>query len=375
MNRSSTLRYVTRVSPRVLSAPLVVLALVALAACGGSGSSKPTNSPSAASSVIDSARCASNKDAGTITYLTGYNYQASASILEVLAAQDLGYYNDVCLTVKIEPGTGDTAQNDQLLAAGTATVSAIAQQDLIQANLNGQKITGISSYSDAGLDVLMTMPDVTDLRALDGKTLGFKGYMPIALQAMLEKAGVDFKSLKIVKVGYDPSVLPRGKVQALTGFVSNEPLLLEAAGTKPTVWQPSTYGIASSLGAFAVNPAFAAANPEAVQDFLRATFHAYVYCSLPANVDACIAIQHKYAGADDDATHEKGVWTTETGVVAANPLPGGFGSIDENNIAELADLISTYGGQKVDAATAQSFFDPSFAEAIAPNGQVQWPND
>jgi putative hydroxymethylpyrimidine transport system substrate-binding protein len=353
---------------RVLTALAGIVLLAALAACGSGGTAAPAQSPSLA---IPTARCQQNQAAGTLTYLTGYHYQASASILEILAAEKLGYYDDVCLDVKIEPGNGDTAQAAKLLAAGKVQVAGVAEQDVIQTNLNGSHITGVSSYSDTGLDVLMTDPGVTSLKQLDGKTLGYKGYMPIAVSAMLDKAGVDTASLKKVVVGYDPTVLPRGQVQGLTGFLSNEPLLLKADGDAVKVWQPSTYGIASSLGSFAINPAFGTAHPTAVQDFLRATFHAFQYCG--THVDRCIDIEHGYAGPTDDATHEKGVWEAEYDVAKASPPPGGFGTVDEKNVAQLAALVTQYAGQKVSASQAQSYFDPSYVAAITKDGKLVWP--
>ncbi len=382
MNSSSTFRSRissasrSRISSTTRFAALGAIAvlLAALAACGGSSdTTSPPPSIGGSAAPISSDRCDQNKAAGKITFLTGYNYQASASILEVLAADKLGYYQDLCLDVSIKPGTGDTSQNIKLLAADKTKISSIAEQDLITGVAGGAKITGISSYSDAALDILMTPTSVTDLKQLDGKKLGYKGFMPPAVQAMLVKAGVDYAGLKKITVGYDPTILPRGQVDALTGFISNEPLLLKAAGDDVTVWQPSKYGIPSSIGSFAVNPGFAQAHPDAVEDFLRATFHAYDYCADAAHVDQCISIQHGFAGAADDATHEKGVWTTEVQTIADNPLPGGFGTVDLDNVGKLASLISTYGGVKVVAATAKAEFDNTYVDAIMKDGQVIWP--
>ena len=352
-------------------AALAALALAALAACGGGSGPNPT--PSTTATAISDARCQQNQDAGTITYMTGYYYQSSASILEVLAADKLGYFDALCLDVQIKAGNGDPTTEVPLLASGKVQIEGLAEQDLIQNNLNGLKVTGVSSYSDAGLDVLMTEPDVTDLTQLDGKTLGYKGYMPIAIQAMADKAGVDWDSLHKVKVGYDPTVLGR-TVDALTGFISNEPLQLQAAGHDVKVWQPSDYGIASSLGSFAINPDFGQKHPTAVQDFLRAVFKAFQYCADDANVDECIGYDKDFADPTQfDADHEKGVWTTEVGVYKAHPVPTGFGTVDMDNVAKLADLVSQYGGQQVSADEAKSFFDDSYVAAIMDGDKVIWP--
>lgn len=354
----------------VAAATATATALLTLAACG----TDAEESSSKAGSALSADRCAANKAAGKITYMSGYYWQASASILEVVAADQLDYFKDLCLDVQMKPGPGDTSQNAKLLASGTVTFSPLSEQDIITSNLNGLDITGISSYSNAGLDVLMTNPDITDLTQLEGKPLGHKGWLPMSISAMLAKAGVADDAVKQVKVGYDPSILPRGQVDALTAFVSNEPNQLKRADTDVTVWSPKDFDIPASLGAFAVNPDFAAKHPTAVEDFLRASFKAYAYCAEESNVKECLGYQKEIAGAESDTEHETEVWTTETAVVADNPLPGKFGSVDLKNVSALADIVATFMSADVTGDQAVEWFDNSFSDAVVgDDGDVIWP--
>lgn len=377
--------------PRFLRSALAGLAAAALiataAGCGsGSGDSPGSGSgshdgpsPGAKGSAISAARCAENKAAGTITYLSGYQFQSSLSILEYVAAAQLGYFDALCLDVTLKPGSGDTAQNTKLLAGGKATVSAVAEQDLIQARANGIDIKGVSSYSNAGLDILMTNKDVTALTQLDGKVVGHKGYVPAAVEAMLVKAGVRWDSLKLVKEGYDPSVLPRGQggLKALTGFVSNEPNQLRAAGKDVTVWKPVDYGIPSSIGAMAVNPAFAAAHPHAVEDVLRAALHAYAYCSSSdRRTEECVGYAARLAGPTYDKKLNASIWKTETQVVRDNPTPGQpLGGIDLANVAKIVDMLHRFGivPDGVRADQAEGWFDTSYVSHIYAAGKLVWP--
>jgi NitT/TauT family transport system substrate-binding protein len=354
---------------RPLVLALATSLALALTGCGGDD-----DAAGKTGSAVSSKRCEDNKAAGTVTYLSGYYWQASASILEVIAADRLGYFDDLCLDVRLQPGSGDVSQNTKLLASGRAQVGGLSQQDTMTANANGQRITGISSYSNAGLDILMTMPSVTDLAQLKGKTLGQKGWVPIGVSAMLDKAGLGPDDVKQVKVGYDPTILPRGQVDALVGFISNEPLQLEAAGTPVTVWEPKDFGVPGSLGAYAANPDFLDKHPTAAQDFLRAVFRAYQYCAEDAHVEECLGYQHDQAGADSDTEHETAVWKKETEVVAGNPLPGKFGSIDLDNVKALAGVVSRFGGQQVAPDDAAGWFDDSFSDAVVgDDGKVIWP--
>ena len=46
-------------------------------------------------------RCAENREAGTITYLTGFDFAAAASMVDVFVAEQHGYYDELCLDVEV----------------------------------------------------------------------------------------------------------------------------------------------------------------------------------------------------------------------------------------------------------------------------------
>ena len=46
-------------------------------------------------------RCAANQAAGTITYLSSFDYAAAASIVEVIVAEQKGYFDALCLDVEM----------------------------------------------------------------------------------------------------------------------------------------------------------------------------------------------------------------------------------------------------------------------------------
>lgn len=359
-------------SLRAATAGLGALALVAgLAACSGDTTDEKTD---AAGTAISEERCALNEAAGTVNFLTGYQYQASASILEIVAAKELGYFDALCLDVEIQPGTGDTGQNSQLIAANTVQFTAVSQQDLLLAADNGIEMVGISSYSTVGLEILMTNPDVTDLTDLDGTILGHKGMLPAAVQAMLDDAGADVASMQQVTVGYDPTILPRGQVDSLTGFISNEPNLLEASGNEVTVWRPFDYGVPSSLGALAVNPDFAEEHPTAVEDFLRGALKAFEYCG--ERGEECVSFTAALSGEGYDPEHNLKVWQTEFGIIEESQVEGSnLGAIDTANVEALHAMLSDYDMLTTDmtADEAVALFDPSFIDSIYADGSLVWP--
>jgi NitT/TauT family transport system substrate-binding protein len=360
-------------SHRTLAALGAGAVLIALAGCTTAADAPEAQEP-AEPTQISAERCAENEAAGTVTYLTGYQYQASASILEIVAAAELGYFDALCLDVEIQPGTGDTGQNTQLVASDQVQLTSVSQQNLLQAYDTGIELLGISSYSDVGLEVLLTMPDVDDLAELDGTILGHKGGLPPAVEAMLDEAGADVDSMQQVVVGYDPSILPRGQVDSLTGFISNEPNLLEAAGEEVTVWRPYDYGVPSSLGALAANPAFAEEHPTAVEDFLRAAFHAFEYCEDAA--EECVGYAAELSGEGYDLDHNVSIWNTEAAIIReSQPDGSNLGAIDEENVIAIVEMLDEFSllEKGISEEEALALFEPSYADAVFSDGGLIWP--
>ncbi|MBT2517612.1 ABC transporter substrate-binding protein [Streptomyces sp. ISL-90] len=346
--------------------------LVALAGCASTGNAAEPEA--SVGSAISAERCAENTAAGTVTYLTGYQYQASTALLEVLAAEELGYFDALCIDLEIQPGTGDASRNAQLVASDEVQFTAMSQLDLLRAHDAGLDMVGISSYSNVGPDVLITEPDITNLAELDGTILGHHGELAPAVLAMLDTAGVDLASIQQVVVGDDPSVLPRHQVDSLAGVISNEPNLLRATGEKVTVWRPYDFGVPSSLGALAANPGFAAEHQTIVEDFLRASFRGLGYCEeMP---EECVGYAAELAGDGYDLERNVKTWNTEVGIIRKNQPKGrNLGAIDPANVEALAAMLETSSllENELSPDDALGYFDTAYVDAIYADGRLVWP--
>lgn len=323
--------------------------------------------------LVSSSRCAANKAAGTITYLTGFGWEASTGILDPIAAEAQGFYSDLCLKVRFEPGNGDPTSSAQLVAAGKVTVTELGSPSDAITDVAGTPsipVDAIATYGNATIDVLLTMPSITNLRQLDGKTIGYKGAMPPDITAMLEKAGVRTSSLKEVAVGYDPTILPRGQVEALTAYKSNEPIELRDDGYRVREWDPASYGIKGAFNVFDVNKAWAKAHPGTVEDFLRATFKAFGFCL--SHATACVKDAAKYeVGYDVHQNVQR--WQVESGIVTSTLLAGhGVGYEDAAQWAPSYQLLlsSRQIDRRVDVT---SIIDPRYVDAIYHGRQLVWP--
>ncbi|CAL9471741.1 hypothetical protein SUDANB121_02866 [Nocardiopsis dassonvillei] len=356
---------------RYLGAAALAAAVLATAACGGSGAAEET--PPESDLAINDERCSTNQDAGTITFISGYFYQASVSQLEVFAAEGLGFFDSVCLDVEIQGGTGDIMASSQLVSAGTAHFTPVASEaEIVQANEQDHEIVGVATYGHLPIASLLTGPDVEDLKDLEGQTLGRPGMLAAPLEAMLNSAGVDVDSIEQVDSGYDPSVLPRDQVQALAAFRSNEPHQLDAMGEEYVEWLPEDFGVVGSFGVMATNPEWASQNRTVVEDFLRAVAKAFEYCE--ENGQECV----EQAAALDptgefDVEHNLRVWEAESELVrASTPDETAVGYIDLGlTESETENLVAS--GALDDVPDLEPLFEPHYLEAVYVAGNVSWP--
>lgn len=356
--------------PILLRAAAVASAVLLTAACGGQGTQADS---SEASVVIDDERCETNQEAGPITYVTGYHYQASVSQLEVFAADGLGLFEAVCLDVEIQPGSGDVMGNSQLVSAGTAEfTSASNEAEILQANERDHEVIGIATYGHVPISTLLTGPDIDDLQELEGSTLGHQSMLPAPLEAMLVAADVDIDSLEQVEAGYDPSVLPRDQVQALAGFRSNEPHQLDAQNERYTEWLPEDFGIVGSFGVMATNPEWAEENPTVVEDYLRALAHAFNYCQDEG--EECVGYAAELDDAGYDTDHNLQIWDSERELVdSSTPDDESVGYIDLVLTEDEAETLVD-NEELEEIPDLEPLFDPNYLKAVHSAGEVIWPS-
>ena len=351
---------------------LAFLALLVGALGGALPSAGAAPSSASLTRLISPARCAENRAAGRITFITGFQFEATVGTIDPVAAQSQGYYKDLCLNVSIKPGTGNPAPAAQAVAAGTATIAELGgASDVITTNANGIDTEAIAMYGNVNAIELITMSKISSLPQLEGKTLGYKGSMPPQITAMLVKAGVNLRKVREVGVGYDPTILPRGQVQALTGYKSNEVPTLESDHYKIKTWDPDRFGIKGTFNALVANPKFATAHPTAVEDFLRATFRAYSSCE--RSTAGCLAALAKSSQAGFDTAANGSRWRVESQLVDHQRLPGkGLG---EESVAQYTPELKLLLADKLipESVNLSRVVNPRFVSAIEQGSKLIWP--
>lgn len=329
------------------------------------------------------ARCDTNKAAGTITYLSSFDFAASASIVEILVAKQKGYFDDLCLDVNVKPSF--STDNYPLIAANEAQISSGGSFSEVvdYAGRNEAGFIALAVDGRTGIDALIVKDgQSTELADLKGKTIGVKGAITPSVAAMLKKAGLtegdDYKT--VLLDGFDPKVhIAIPEIVGFPGFKSNEPLQLAAADIPFKLYDPASYDIPGSFGVLYTNSTFLEDFPTAAEDFMRAAMKGLADALADPKAAAQIAVD--MINANGNAQHlspdgEIARWGVESKLITdstASDLPIGVPDTDllQKEVDTYAD-IGLFGGHVPDIST---LVDTTLAKGLYDSsGKVIWPS-
>ena len=362
-------------------------ALLVPAACGGDdddGAGRSDADPVVAGQPFPADRCEANEAAGPITYLSGFDFAAAASIVEVVVAADRGYYDDLCLDVKLTPSFSTT--NYPLIASNEAQFSSAgAFAELVSfSTANDAELVALSIDGHTPIDVLMLHPEQAEsLSELNGATLGIKGALPPAVAVMLKKEanlteGREFATVLVD--GFDPIAhwqLPG--IAGIPGWRSNEPGALERAGLRFDLYDPQDYDIPGSFGVIYTNPTFLTEHPSAAEDFMRATMRGLADAIADPAGAAAVAVEQINGHGNPNFLSPEGEtfrWATDAETIVASTPDGSDVGVPIG--AELEAQVDAYAAVgywgSADTPTIEGRYDPQLVESLYDDkGTVIWP--
>ena len=382
--------------------PLVGLIALALPACGGDDDSAdatsltpatpttattpttPTTSDDLAviaGEPFPQARCEANRAAGTITYLSGFDFAATASIVEVVIAEQAGYFDELCLDVELQPSF--STANYPIIASGEAQFASGGSfsEVLNYAATNDADLVAVAVEGRSAIDGLILRPGTAAaLEDLAGSTIGVKGALPTSVKAMLASAGleegVDYET--VLLDGFDP--LAHWALDGIVGFPgykSNEPGQLERAGIAFDLFDPTEYDVPGSFGVLYTTQQFLDDHPTAAQDFLRASMRGLADAVADPAGAAATAIALVEAGGNPSFLSAEGEtfrWNTDAALLEAQGgAPMGVPELDglraEVDAYAEVGLFGDAGAPDPTVAV-----DPELISAVYDDAdQVIWP--
>ena len=327
-------------------------------------------------------RCAANEAAGTITYLSGFDFAATASIVDVVVAEEAGYYDDLCLDVELKPSF--STSNYALIAGGEAQIASGGSFSEVvdYATANDVEMVAVDVEGRAAIDSLIIKPGgPTTLEEVAGTTIGVKGKIPVSVAAMLAGAGLvegtDYQT--VLLDGFDPIAhYHLDGIVGFPGYKSNEPGQLERAGLPFTLFDPTAYDVPGSFGVLFTTREWAEANPIALQDFLRATMQGLADALADPAAATQTAVDLVEANGNPSFLSLEGEsyrWATDSELLQTQTPDGDYGVPDLTALQAELDAyaaVGLFGGTAPDAAEF-ALVDP-IAGVYDESNQVIWPS-
>ena len=327
---------------------------------------------------ITDERCAENRAAGKITYLSSFDFSASAAIVDVIVAEAKGYFDVMCLDVELKAGF--STSNYPLIAANQAQFSSAGNYtEILNYSVDGASYVALVDYGKTPIEGLVTKdPAITDLAQLEGKTIGIKGDIPPSLVAMLASAGLergtDYE--EVLLDGFDPVAHLEGPIDAVPVYKSNEPGQLDAAGIDYGLFDPAELDIPGSFGILYTSREFYEEHPSAVADFIRAALKgmedalADPPAAIAASLEQITAAGNAFFLTEEGETYR---WTQESKEVLRGNPDGMVGAID-GDLLEAEVAAYTEAGVFAEAPSTEGTYDADLARSLYDaDGTVIWP--
>lgn len=352
---------------------LMALAIIVAACAAPPGTTATATAGSGQGAVLSGqARCDANKAAGKITFLTGFGFFPSVSVLDVVAAKEQGYFEKMCLDVDIQPSI--PGESMVLVSSNTVQFAANSFGTIARGVSQGATVKAVVNYGNLPIHVLIVLADspIQKLADFRGKTIGTTGgTVGGPNQAQLRTAGLTVeKDYKQIAIGFDSTLITRPGVDAIEGFRSNQPDLLERAGLKIRTFVPEDAGVVSTFGSIIVSNEFAQKHPTAVEDFIRADKMGWDWAL--SHTKEAVDLSQKLTRGNFDRPHEDYRWTTESQLaVKGTPAGEPAGRVIKDTVAREIAVYVQLG--LIPIVDVNTLFDNRFFDAVHKDGKVVWP--
>jgi ABC-type nitrate/sulfonate/bicarbonate transport system substrate-binding protein len=373
------------VPEKILRRPLRLAALVAAialfaAACGNDSSDNSATPPADEGAAGEVDRCQVNQDAGTITFVTGFDFAAAAGIAEVIVADANGYFDELCLDVEIQPGFAPS--NGAIVIEGQAQFGMAGSfSELVNNNVAGEgDLVAVLHWGRTAIEaiVLPEGNDATGFDGLCGNLVGIKGDLPYSLQAAVALSGAERSCFdEVLLDGFDPLAHLELGIDALPVYKSNEINTLDNAGVSYTLLDPLDFDVPSSFGIPFTTQSFIDENPTVVEDVVRALIKGYEAAAADPEAAVAAAFEHIDAAGNPLFLAQEAElfrWRVESGLIA-DLAPEGVGvGIPDTELlgAEIQAMVDA--GVFAELPDWESMVDADIAAGLYDGTTLAWPS-
>jgi NitT/TauT family transport system substrate-binding protein len=306
--------------------------------------------------VLPLVGCGASAESNSLT--VGLTYIPNIQFAPFYVAESLGYYKAAGLNVTLRHH-GASEDEFGALIAGKEDLIFAGGDETLQARAQGQDIVYVASVYTKYPVALIVPADspIQKVSDLKGRSVGIPGRFGATytgLLALLANAGLKQDDVNIQTVGFTQvQALVTRKVDAVMGYLNNEPIQLQKQGMAVRTFDVSSAQPLVSNGVAALRGALSA-HPDQVKAFVAATLKAVDY-TIAHPQEAVEISKANVPGLDDPAKAADAL----TVLKATLPLWEHSGKTGYNDPAawkSMADFMSAQGllAGSVDATKAYS---------------------
>lgn len=249
------------------------------------------------------AACGEDEGSGDLDEVTiGLTFVPNIQFAPFYVAIEKGYYEDAGLSVTLNHHAAGADQFGALVA-GQEDMLMSAGDEAIQARAQGVDIVYVAEVFRKYPVALIAPADsnIASVEDLAGKKVGIPGEYGasyIGLLALLESAGMTKDDIQIESVGFTQAqALLAGQVDAIMGYINNEPIQLQKAGMETRTFPVSDALPIVSNGLVAM-AGYLDDNPDQARAIVEATLKGVQFAI--DNPEETVEISKEYVPTLDD---------------------------------------------------------------------------
>jgi len=194
------------------------------------------------------------------------------------AAIEQGYYQEAGFKVKLKEASAEINPVDEVLS-GRADFG-LANSELMLYHLNGEPVIAIASIIQHSPMVLISLKasNILSPQDLIGKRVMYlMGNYGANTLSILLNEGINESQIESIPLSYGIEDLVEQKVDAMVGYVTDQPFLLKERGFEYNLIDPRTYGIDFYGDVLFSHQQLVEDNAELVEQFRAATLKGWRY--------------------------------------------------------------------------------------------------
>ena len=324
----------------------------ALAACGSSSSGS-------------AAPAASGKAASFGDIAVQLSWIKNIEFAGEYFATTKNYYTDAGFSkVELLAGGASGTSAESALATGKAFVGLSAPTITAPAINKGAplKIVGTTYQKNPFCIVSIDKDPIKTPQDMVGKKIGVQtGGNEVIFAALLKANNIDPKSVKIVPVGFDPTVVTTGQVAGFMAYITNEPILLASKGFKVETFLLADYNLPLVAETFTVLQESIDKDRDKVKAYLTAEIKGWKDAVASPADSATLAVTN--FGKDQKLVQDeqlKEATAQNDLIVSADTKANGLFTMTDELIAQNIEALGRAGTP----ITADKLFDLSLLKEV-----------